>query len=114
MIAQLITNTLISTAHAAATSAADANASPIPSILMMVVFMGLLYFVMIRPQQKRQQDQLDLIKSLEVGDEVLLNGGLTGKIEQLDESFIHLKIAPEVIVKAQKSAVIKSYPKGTL
>lgn len=114
MITQFIIEHFIPTANAATTAVADANASPIPSILMMVVFMGLLYFVMIRPQQKRQQEQLDLIKSLDVGDEVLLNGGLTGKIDKIDEGFIHLKIAQDVIVKAQKSAVIKSYPKGTL
>jgi preprotein translocase subunit YajC len=110
----MINVSLISTAVAAAAAPSADAGSPIPSILMMVVFMGLLYFVMIRPQQKRQKEQQSLTASLEVGDEVLLSGGLTGKIQSLDDTFLELQIAQGVTVKVLKSSVVKSFPKGTL
>ncbi len=54
-----------------------------------------------------------MIKALEVEDEVVTNGGLLGKIKELDESFLRIEIAGEVVVKVQRQAVAQIVPKGT-
>ena len=81
----------------------------IPLILLFVVF----YIFLIRPQMKRQKEHTKMIKALEVEDEVVTNGGLLGKIKELDESFLRIEIAGEVVVKVQRQAVAQIVPKGT-
>ena len=81
----------------------------IPLILLFVVF----YIFLIRPQMKRQKEHTKMIKALEVEDEVVTNGGLLGKIKELDESFLRIEIAREVVVKVQRQAVAQIVPKGT-
>ena len=63
---------------------------------------------------KRQKEHTKMIKALEVEDEVVTNGGLLGKIKELDESFLRIEIAREVVVKVQRQAVAQIVPKGTL
>ena len=62
---------------------------------------------------KRQKEHTKMIKALEVEDEVVTNGGLLGKIKELDESFLRSEIAREVVVKVQRQAVAQVVPKGT-
>ena len=62
---------------------------------------------------KRQKEHTKMIKALEVEDEVVTNGGLLGKIKELDESFLRIEIAREVVVKVQRQAVAQIVPKGT-
>ena len=62
---------------------------------------------------KRQKEHAKMIKALEVEDEVVTNGGLLGKIKELDESFLRIEIAREVEVKIQRQAVAQIVPKGT-
>ncbi|MEY2167891.1 MULTISPECIES: preprotein translocase subunit YajC [unclassified Rhodanobacter] len=83
-------------------------------ILMMVVLFGLMYFMMIRPQMKRQKEHRALISALAKGDEVVTNGGLAGRVEEVGETFITIEIAPNVKVKLQKGAVSQVLPKGSL
>ena len=72
-------------------------------IIMMVVLFGLMYFMMIRPQMKRQKEHRALISSLAKGDEVVTNGGIAGRVEEVGETF-----------KVQKGAVQQVLPKGSL
>ena len=85
-------------------------ASFVPLILLVVIF----YFLLIRPQQKRTKEHKKLLVDLNKGDEVLTNGGIVGKISDLDDNFISLEIAPSIKVKMQKQAISQRMPKGTL
>ncbi len=83
-------------------------------IIMMVVLFGLMYFMMIRPQMKRQKEHRALVSALAKGDEVVTNGGMAGRVEEVGETFITVEIATNVRVKLQKSAVQQVLPKGSL
>ena len=82
----------------------------LPLVLMFVV----LYFIMIRPQMKRQKEHRAMIDALAKGDEVVTSGGLLGKVARLGEGFVHLEVAEGVEVQIQRSAVAQVLPKGTL
>jgi preprotein translocase, YajC subunit len=94
--------------------AASPQGGGLSMILMMVVLFGLMYFMMIRPQMKRQKEHRALISALAKGDEVVTNGGLAGRVEEVGETFITIEIAPNVKVKLQKGAVSQVLPKGSL
>jgi len=83
-------------------------------IIFMVVIFGAMYFLMIRPQMKRQKEQRAMIAALAKGDEVVSNGGIAGRIDEVGESFLTVEIAPDVKIKLQKGAVLQVLPKGTL
>ena len=80
-----------------------------PILLMFVV----LYFVMIRPQMKRQKEARAMIDALAKGDEVVLGGGMLGKISKVGETFLHVEVANNVEIQVQRSAVVQVLPKGT-
>ena len=82
----------------------------LPLVLMFVV----LYFVMIRPQMKRQKEHKTMIDALAKGDEVVTSGGLLGKITKIGESFIGIEIASGVEIQVQRAAVVQVLPKGTV
>lgn len=82
----------------------------LPIILMFVV----LYFLMIRPQMKRQKEQKSMMEALAKGDEVATVGGMLGKITKVSDNFVTLEIANGTEVVVQKSAVTTLLPKGTI
>ena len=82
----------------------------LPLVLMFVV----LYFVMIRPQMKRQKEHKAMIEAVQKGDEVVTAGGLIGKIAKLGDNFVHLEVANGVEVQLQRSAITQVLPKGSL
>ena len=84
--------------------------SMLPLVLMFVV----LYFVMIRPQMKKQKEHRTMIEALAKGDEVATAGGLVGKVTRLGDSFIAVEVASGVEVQLQRSAVVQVLPKGTI
>jgi len=104
----------ISPVLAQAASAAGAQGGGMSMIIMMVVLFGLMYFMMIRPQMKRQKEHRALIAGLAKGDEVVTNGGIAGRVEEVGETFITVEIAANVKVKLQKGAVQQVLPKGSL
>ena len=104
----------ISPVLAQAAPAAGAQGGGMSMIIMMVVLFGLMYFMMIRPQMKRQKEHRALIAGLAKGDEVVTNGGIAGRVEEVGETFITVEIAANVKVKLQKSAVQQVLPKGSL
>ena len=85
----------------------------LPPELFLVAMFVLLYFLLIRPQQKRAKDHKKLLKALKKGDEVVTNGGVVGKINSVDESFVALEIAEGVGVKVQKQGINQKMPKGS-
>ncbi|MDR0226886.1 MAG: preprotein translocase subunit YajC [Burkholderiaceae bacterium] len=82
----------------------------LPLVLMFVV----LYFVMIRPQMKRQKDHRNMVEALAKGDEVATAGGIIGRVTRLSEQFLHIEIASGVEIQIQRSAVVQVLPKDTL
>ena len=84
---------------------------PLP---MMVVMMAVLYFIMIRPQMKKQKEHRAMIDALAKGDEVATAGGMLGKVSSLSEGYMSLEISSGVEVQVQRSAVIQVLPKGTI
>lgn len=73
-----------------------------------------MYLFMIRPQQKRAKEHKQLVASLSKGDEVLLNSGLVGKINKVDDNYVELEVADNTQLKFQKTAVHAVLPKGTI
>ena len=74
----------------------------LPLVLMFVV----LYFVMIRPQMKRQKEHRSMVEALAKGDEVATSGGILGRVVDLNEQFLFVEIATGVKVQIQRSAVV--------
>ncbi len=105
----------ISDAYAAAPAAANA-AQPggYSTFIMMGVFILVLYFIMLRPQQKRAKQHRDMLSALAKGDEVITGGGLLGKITHIGEQFITLSVADNTEIRIQKSAISAVVPKGTM
>jgi preprotein translocase subunit YajC len=83
--------------------------SMLPLVLMFVV----LYFVMIRPQMKKQKEHKAMIDAIAKGDEVVTAGGVLGKVSKLGDSYVGLEVANGVEIQIQRSAVVQVLPKGT-
>ncbi len=83
--------------------------SMLPLVLMFVV----LYFVMIRPQMKRQKEQKAMIDALAKGDEVVIGGGVLGKVAKLGETYLSIEVANGVEIQVQRVSVVQVLPKGT-
>lgn len=104
---------LIPNAWAAASPPAG-GASSLLGFLPIVVFFAFAYFLLMRPQQKRLKDHRALLATLARGDEVVTNGGLLGRITEVQDSFVGLEVAPGIVVRVQKPAVQSVLPKGSL
>jgi len=73
-----------------------------------------LYFVMIRPQMKKQKEHKTMIDALAKGDEIVTAGGFLGKVSKLGDGYLHVEIANGVEVQMQRSAVVQVLPKGSM
>jgi len=82
----------------------------LPIVLMFVV----LYFLMIRPQMKRQKEQKAMIDALAKGDEVITAGGILGKVSKVTEAYVTLEVADGTEMVMQKASVTMLLPKGTI
>ncbi|TSE29290.1 preprotein translocase subunit YajC [Tepidimonas charontis] len=95
----------ISDAFAQAAPAAQPGAeSTLVSLLPLVLMFVVLYFIMIRPQMKRQKEHKAMIEALAKGDEVVTAGGVLGKVSKLGEAYLHLEVANGVEIQIQRSA----------
>ncbi len=81
----------------------------LPLVLMFVV----LYFIMIRPQMKRQKEHRAMVQAIAKGDEVVIGGGMLGRVTRLSEQYLHVEIANGVEVQVQRAAVLQVLPKGS-
>ncbi len=100
---------LISPAYAQGAAQGDAFGFFLPMIVIFVAF----YFLLIRPQQKKQKAHSELVRALSTGDEVLTAGGVLGKVTGVSEHYATLQVAENVEIKVQKSTVSAVVPKGT-
>ena len=103
----------ISNAYAQAAAGGDTSSSLI-SMLPLVLMFVVLYFVMIRPQMKRQKEHKAMIEALAKGDEVVTAGGFLGKVSKIGETYLEVELAQGVEVQMQRTAVVQVLPKGTL
>jgi preprotein translocase subunit YajC len=107
----------ISSAFAQTAPAAAAGGdmqSTLMSMLPLLLMFGVLYFVMIRPQMKKQKEHRAMIDALAKGDEIVTAGGLLGKVSKMDEAYIGVELASGVEVQMQRSAVVQVLPKGSI
>jgi preprotein translocase subunit YajC len=105
----------ISSAYAQTAPAAEGGMqSSFMSLLPLVLMFVVLYFVMIRPQMKRQKEHRAMIDALAKGDEIATAGGLIGKVTKLGDNYVSMELAQGVEVQLQRTAVVQVLPKGTL
>lgn len=100
--------------NAYADAAAQSEPSPLFTFIMFGGLFIFMYFIMIRPQQKRQKEHNNLISSLSKGDEVVLTSGMLGKISKLDAEYMVLEAGNGQELKFQRVAVHAVLPKGTI
>ena len=103
----------ISNAYAQAPAAAGDGGS-LMSLLPLVLMFVVLYFIMIRPQMKRQKEHKAMVDALAKGDEVVIGGGLLGRITKVGDNYLSLEVAAGVEVQCQRSAVVQVLPKGSI
>jgi preprotein translocase subunit YajC len=87
---------------------------PFMSFLPILVIFGVFYFLMIRPQMKQNKAHKQMVEALSEGEEIITNGGVLGKITNVGEQFLTLKISDGVEIKLQRHHVAKILPKGTI
>lgn len=88
--------------------------SSLTSMLPLVLMFVVLYFVMIRPQMKKQKEHRAMIDALAKGDEVVTAGGLLGKVSKMGEAYLGVEIANGVEIQLQRSAIVQVLPKGSI
>ena len=108
-----ISSAFAQTAPAAAAGGGDMM-SQLTGMLPLVLMFVVLYFVMIRPQMKRQKEHRAMIDAISKGDEVATAGGILGTVTRLSEGVLYIQIAQGVEVQIQRSAVVQVLPKGTI
>lgn len=79
-----------------------------------VILIAIMYFLMIRPQMKRQKEHKAMLDKLNRGDEVITSGGVAGTITDIGDNFVTVEIADNVRIRVQKGAIGNVLPKGTL
>ena len=107
----------ISSAFAQTAPAAAAGGdmqSTLMSMLPLLLMFAVLYFVMIRPQMKKQKEHRTMIEALAKGDEIVTAGGLLGKVSKIGDAYLSVELAAGVEVQMQRQAVVQVLPKGTL
>lgn len=104
----------ISSAFAQTAGVAGDTQSSLMSMLPLVLMFVVLYFVMIRPQMKKQKEHKTMIDALAKGDEVVTSGGVLGKVSKLGDTFLGLDVANGVEIQIQRSAVVQVLPKGSV
>jgi preprotein translocase subunit YajC len=80
----------------------------------MILIFGIFYFMLIRPQLKKQKEISALLNSLQKGDQVVAAGGLIGEIEKIDGDVVHIKVSKEDSIKVIKESITDRYKAGVV
>ena len=91
----------------------QAGGSNFSTIIMMVAIFAIMYFFMIRPQQKKQKEIMNFRNNLTIGQEVVTAGGIYGKIKELDVTTVTLEIASGVKIKMDRNSIYANAQQGT-
>ena len=104
----------IADAYAQAAAPAGGSGGGLLGLLPIILMFVVLYFLMIRPQMKRQKEQKAMIDALAKGDEVISAGGVVGRITKVGDAYVTVEIAEGTEIILQKAAVTLLLPKGTI
>ena len=104
-------NFFISDAYA---EGAPAVGGGLEFVIMIGIFFAIMYFMIIRPQQKRAKEHGSMLGSLSKGDEVVTSGGMLGKVANIGDNFIEVKVSENNIITIQKQSIASVMPKGTM
>ena len=85
-----------------------------PTLFLLFGFMILIYFLMIRPENKRRKSHQEMLASLDLGEELVTAGVILGKVSKIFDQYIQLSIADNTKIKVQKTSISTVLPKGTL
>jgi preprotein translocase subunit YajC len=85
-----------------------------PTLFLLFGFMILIYFLMIRPENKRRKTHQEMLASIELGEEIVTAGGILGKVSKITDQYLELSISDNTIIKVQKTSISAVLPKGTL
>ena len=102
---------IINNAYAQSPATADGGMS---MLIMVGLFFVIMYFMIIRPQNKRVKEHNKLIDSLSNGTEVVVSNGIMGKIKKIKDDVVELEIANDVSIKVRKSSITTVLPKGSI
>ena len=91
-----------------------AQSDPFMSFLPLIIIFALFYFMLIRPQNKRQKEHREMVAALEKGQEVVTGGGVLGKVAEGSELWVTVVVADGVELKVQKSTITALMPKDTI
>jgi len=101
----------ISNAFAQGAGGAQSN---LMSFLPLILMFAVLYFIMIRPQMKRQKEHRNMLAAMAKGDEVITSGGIVGKVTKVSDAYVGVEVADGTEITVQKSSVSTILPKGTI
>ena len=103
----------ITSAYAQASGAAPSSDTLLTFLPMIAIFV-VFYFLLIRPQQKKQKEARAMLDALEKGNEVVTAGGILGRIVKIDEQYVTVEVAPNTQMVVQRGAISQLLPKGTI
>jgi preprotein translocase subunit YajC len=89
-------------------------ASPLLTFLPLIAIFVIFYFLIIRPQNKKQKEHREMVAALSTGDEVVTAGGVLGRVTAVGEQFLDVEIAHNVTIKVQRHTIATVLPKGTV
>lgn len=104
----------ISNAYAQSSPLDALGAGNLTSFLPIILMFAVLYFLMIRPQMKRQKEQKAMMAAIAKGDEVVTSGGMLGRVTKVADAYVTLEIANGTEIVIQKAAIVTLLPKGTI
>lgn len=106
--------TSVANAQSAAPASMGLFGGGLSGLILPVALFGIFYFLVIRPQNKRQKEHQTLVDSIKIGDEVMTSGGILGKVNRITEQYIALEINNNAEILLQRTSISKVLPKGTL
>jgi preprotein translocase subunit YajC len=83
-------------------------------LIVMAAMFAVFYFLLIRPQQKKQKEHRQMVEALSAGDEIVTAGGILGKVTEVGEQFLTVEVANNVSIKVQRHTVGAVLPKGSV
>lgn len=101
-------------ADAYAQAGGEPQGSIIGAMLPLVLLFAVFWFLLLRPQQKRQKEHRAMVEALKKGDEVVTNGGLLGRVNKVGDTFVALEISDGLEVQVQRASIAALMPKGTI
>lgn len=97
-----------------AQAAGGGQASGLSALLFPIGLIVVFYFLLIRPQQKKQKEHRQMVEALSAGDEIVTGGGVLGKVTEIGDQFLTVEIADRVQIKIQRHTIAAVLPKGTV